>query len=101
MKKKSYQMKEKVWLYPGDFANWHFINITKECGQEIKENFGKGAKGFGSLPVEVTIGKTMWKTSIFPDKRIGTYILPLKAKVRKTEDIKAGDIITFSILLLV
>lgn len=93
-------MTEKVWVYPGDFANWHFVTLTKKVGQEIKETYGKSARGFGSLPVEVTIGTTVWKTSIFPDKRVGSYILPLKAKVRKQEDIEAGEPVTFTIKLL-
>ncbi len=100
MEKSSYTMKEKVWLYPGDMANWHFVTLTKKVGQEIKEKRGKSARGFGSLPVEVSIGKTVWKTSIFPDKRVGSYLLPLKAQVRKKEDIEAGDLVKFSIVLL-
>ncbi|MBP6924467.1 MAG: DUF1905 domain-containing protein [Candidatus Pacebacteria bacterium] len=100
MKSKIYTMTEKVWLYPGESANWHFVTLTKKIGQEIKLTFGKNARGFGSLPVDVTIGATTWKTSIFPDKYSGSYILPLKAKVRKLEDIEAGELVTFSIVLL-
>jgi hypothetical protein len=99
MKKPIYKMTEKVWIYPGDFANWHFVTLTKKVGQEIKEKYGKNARGFGSLPVEVTIGQTTWKTSIFPDKSAGSYLLPLKAKVRKLEDIEAGETGAFSIRL--
>ncbi|MEY2665451.1 MAG: hypothetical protein RLZZ480_556 [Candidatus Parcubacteria bacterium] len=93
-------MTEKVWVYPGDFANWHFVTLTKKIGQEIKETKGKSARGFGSLPVEVVIGATTWKTSIFPDKRVGSYLLPLKAQVRKKEDIESGESVTFTITLL-
>lgn len=92
-------MTEKVWLYPGDMAAWHFITLTKSVGQEIRESYGKNARGFGSLPVEVTIGNTTWKTSIFPDKRVGSYLLPLKAKVRKSEEIEAGDTVEFKVTL--
>ncbi len=98
--KKTYTMTEKVWLYPGESANWHFVTLTKAIGQEIKATFGKQAKGFGSLPVEVKIGTTVFKTSIFPDKRVGSYLLPLKAKVRKAEDIEAGEPVTFTVTLL-
>ena len=42
-------------------------------------------------------GKTTWKTSIFPDKKSGTYLLPLKADVRRREGIGAGDRITSSL----
>lgn len=93
-------MTEKVWIYPGDFANWHFVTLTKKVGQEIKETYGKNVRGFGSLPVEVTIGQATWKTSIFPDKRAGSYLLPLKAQVRKKEDIEAGETVAFQITLI-
>jgi hypothetical protein len=76
---------------------WHFLPITKPIGAEIKETYGKSVRGFGSLPVEVVIGKSVWNTSIFPDKYSGSYILPVKAKVRRAEDIDAGEKVKFSI----
>lgn len=93
-------MTEKVFLYPGEVANWHFVPVAKAVGQEIKEKYGKFARGFGSLPVTVTSGKTTWKTSIFPDKYSGSYILPLKAQVRKKEQIEAGEKVTYTVQLL-
>jgi len=95
----TYALTEKVWLYPGETANWHFVTIAKKYGQEIKETVGKNRRGFGSIPVEVTIGKTTWNTSIFPDRHAGSYILPLKAKVRKQEDIEVGDQIQVKIVI--
>ena len=53
--------------------------------------------GFGSVPVIVMIGKTRWKTSIFPDKRSGTYLLPIKAEVRKKENIMSEDIVSVTV----
>lgn len=91
------KMRAKVWLYPG-MAGWHFITLPKTRGQEIKELFGnKKIRGFGSIPVMVTIGKTSWKTSIFPDKKSGSYVLPIKTEIRKKENISIGDNITFQI----
>lgn len=91
-----YKICEKVWLYPGATA-WHFVSVSKNTSQKIKERYGKHHRGFGSLPVRATIGKTSWKTSIFPDKISGTYLLPLKAKVREREEILNGDIIEFTL----
>lgn len=99
MKKSSYTMKEKVFIYPSEVAAWHFIPVTRKIGQSIKETNGKSVRGFGSLPVEVSIGSSTWNTSIFPDKYSGSYILPLKASVRKKEDILAGELVTFTITL--
>lgn len=92
----SYKMSAKVWQYPG-MAAWHFATLPKEQSDEIKKNFGAFKRNWGSLPVAVTLGKTTWKTSIFPDKKIGAYLLPLKADVRKKEGIEHGDTITFSL----
>ncbi len=96
-KKTLYKLKSEVWLYPGESANWHFISVPKRESEEIKKNFAKNQRGWGSLPVMVTIGKTSWKTSIFPDKKSGTFLLPLKADVRKKEGIYKGDKISFTL----
>ena len=78
---------------------WRFLTVPKKESTEIKEKFGKYAKGWGSLPVSVTIGKTTWNTSIFPDKKSGSYLLPLKAKVRKAEDIFDDSVVKFTVTL--
>ena len=44
------------------------------------------------IPASVRIGKTEWKTSLWPkDDR---YIVPIKASVRKAEDLEEGDTVT-------
>ncbi len=93
-----YKIKSKVWLYPG-MAGWHFVGVPKKESEDIKK-VSNVKKGFGSVPVMVTIGKTRWKTSVFPDKRSGTYLLPLKAEVRKKENIFPEDTISFTIELI-
>jgi hypothetical protein len=96
--KKVYKFRSKVWLYPG-MAGWHFVGIPKKESEEIKSK-QKVRAGFGSIPVMVTIGKTKWKTSIFPDKRSSTYLLPLKAEVRKKESIFSEDTISLTLELM-
>ncbi|MBI4080555.1 MAG: DUF1905 domain-containing protein [Candidatus Levybacteria bacterium] len=96
MKYNQYEIRNNVWLYPG-MAGWHFVSIPQDISEDIKNNFGNRKRGWGSLPVIVTIGKTSWRTSIFPDKKVGGYLLPLKAEVRKKEGIVAED--TVSLLL--
>jgi hypothetical protein len=95
MQRKSiFKLRSKVFCYPG-MAGWHFIGVPKKQSVEIKKHFGAHAKGWGSLPVEVILGKTHWETSIFPDKKSGTYLLPLKATVRKKEQAEHDDVISF------
>jgi hypothetical protein len=86
MQKRRYQFSAAVWIYPG-VSGWHFLSVPKKLSAEIKKTFSAYARGWGSLPVAVTIGKTMWQTSIFPDAKSNTYLLPLKAVVRKKEHI--------------
>lgn len=101
VKKKAYKFKEKVWLWGYDTdAPWHFISVPKNETSKIKEDFGKFARGWRSLRIEAKIGKTVWRTSIFLDSRTESYLLPLKASVRKSEEIIAGDTVSLLIKIL-
>lgn len=94
MEPKTYTIKGSVWLYPGENAAWHFFTIPKKVTLEIDKVHKSKKRGWGSLRVEAKIGDTIWKTSIFPDRKAGTYMLPIKASVRKAEDIEANDQVT-------
>ena len=96
MKHTQYKIKSRVWLYTG-MAAWHFVTIPVEISEDIKKGFGDRTREWGSLPVEVTLGNANWNTAIFPDKRLGAYLLPLKAEIRKKEKISANDMINFLI----
>lgn len=80
----------EVWEHDGPGA-WHFVSVPEADADEIEEAFGHAAKGFGSLRVDVTIGRTSWSTSIFPDRKRGTYVLPVKKAVRDTQRLAAGS----------
>lgn len=88
---KPFTFNAKIWLYPGESANWHFVTLDK-AGAEIvkKSQEGEKRKGWGSVKVTATIGSTSWKTSVFPDKQSGSYLLPIKAAVRKKEKVGHG-----------
>ena len=92
----SFTFTDKCWLWQGKGA-WHFITLPKDKSEEIKffsENMHGKRRGWGSVRVLVTVGNTSWETSIFPDSKRGTYLLPMKADVRKKEKITAGDKVT-------
>lgn len=92
----TYKLESNVFVYPGMSA-WRFLGLPKKLAQEIKKKHGSRTKGWGSLPVSVRIGKTIWDTSIFPDKKSGSYLLPLKAKVRKAEGIFDDSNVSFTL----
>ncbi len=93
-----FSFKAKIWLYEGKAA-WYFASLPKGMSAKIKAIFGGMKRGWGSLPVLVTLGKTQWRTSIFPDSKRGAYLLPLKAEVRRQEKAKVNDTRFFQIEL--
>ena len=97
MIQKKFKMKARVWLWPGETGAWYLATLPKNISKEIRTVFGVLERGWRSLPVVATIGKTHWKTSIFYDSKRGAYIFPLKFEVRRKENIFEGNTITFSI----
>jgi hypothetical protein len=79
-----------LWLHPGADA-WHFLSVPREISADISDLSAGVRRGFGSVRVAVTVGGTSWRTSVFPDSRQGTYLLPVKKEVRKVERLTAGD----------
>lgn len=95
----NYQVKAKVWLYPG-IGGWHFVTIPIKQSKIIRALYSNKARSFGSISVSVTIGKTQWKTSLFPDKKSKSFLFAIKAEVRKKENISVDDIIIAKIVIL-
>ena len=89
----------ELWEWQGQAA-WYFVSLPKEYYGEIKLISATTKRGFGSVRVEAVIGKTKWRTSIFPDNKSGSYLLPVKKEVRKSESIDAGEQISVKIRLL-
>lgn len=98
-KKKTYTITAKLWIYPGEQVNWHFLTVPKKESTEITNTYGSVRRGWGSLPVTVAIKKSVWQTSVFPDKKSGTYLLPVKAKIRTETGIESGDSVRFVLTL--
>lgn len=85
-----------VWLWQGDSA-WHFVSLPENISDEIADLMEGRLRGFGSVRVEVTSKGTTWSTSIFPDTKRGTYILPLKKQVRRELDVSEGSRVTLTL----
>ena len=79
--------------------SWHFVTVPEELADVIRLSSGP-PRAFGSVRVEATIGDTRWQTSVFPDRRRGTYLLPVKRSVRSAEDLDVDDVVQVSIRIL-
>ncbi|MFN3257134.1 MAG: DUF1905 domain-containing protein [Ilumatobacter sp.] len=85
-----YRFDAELWEWEAK-ASWFFISVPHEVADEIEERFGRVAGGFGSVRVEVTVGASTWRTSIFPSKVEATYVLPIKKAVRVAERLEPGS----------
>jgi len=88
-----------VWEHDGDGA-WHFLSLPHAEADEIEATAAGARRGFGSVRVEVTIGSTTWRTSVFPDKKRATYVLPVKKAVREAEGLVAGSEVAVQLRVL-
>lgn len=94
-----YQCQAKLFLYPSEYAAWHFLVVDSTTSDRIRTGSTHSVKGFGSVPVTVIIGNTTFETSIFWSAREKQYLLPVKAKVRQLEQLEAGDRVDFSFVV--
>ncbi|MDP5184646.1 DUF1905 domain-containing protein [Blastococcus sp. BMG 814] len=79
-----------LWLHDGP-AGWHFLTLPPEVADDVRELGAAARAGFGSVRVTATVGGTSWQTSVFPDARSGSFVLPVKKPVRAAEGLRAGD----------
>lgn len=80
-----------IWYWRGP-APFFFVTIPEEHSRNIKAVSALVTYGWGVIPVYVRIGRTDFKTSLFP--KDGLYLVPLKDSVRKAEDLEEGDEVT-------
>ncbi|MDO8337801.1 MAG: DUF1905 domain-containing protein [Microcella sp.] len=70
---------------------WHFVAVPEPISDEIAARMEGFTRGFGSVRVQVRIGGSEWATSVFPDSKMGVYLLPVKKPVRQAEGLTAGS----------
>ena len=85
------EFEDIIWYWHGP-SPWYFVTVPEEESHNLKAISGFVTYGWGMIPVNVRIGKTEWKTSMFP--KDGHYIVPIKASVRKAENLEEGDTVT-------
>jgi uncharacterized protein DUF1905 len=95
---------DRAWTFEAElwsseqFAAWAFVTLPAEVGDDVRLLSGP-PRGFGSVRVEVTVGGSTWRTSVFPDKARG-YVLPVKSLVRRREELELGDRVELALALV-
>ena len=73
------------WRGPAPF---YYVALPDWVVDEIAVVARAVTYGWGMIPVEATIGRTTWTTSLYPKQ--GGYLLPVKDAVRTAETVVVG-----------
>jgi len=82
-----FAFKAKSWQHASP-GGWYFVSLPKDLAKEIREALKSEEEGWGRLKAIAKIGNTEWSTAIWFDTKKKTYLLPLKAEIRKKEQVK-------------
>ncbi len=93
-----YEFSSPVWQWRARSDAWYFVSVPEDASDEITARSEGLRGGFNSVPVQVTVGRTSWRTSIFPGGD-GRYSLPLKKAVRVAEGIELDSVVDVTIEL--
>ena len=92
-----FQFDGKIWFWKGP-SPFYFVTVPETQSRDLKALSGAVTYGWGMIPVTAQIGKTEWKTSLFP--KDGRYLLPLKDSIRKAEQLNEGGEVTIHLHVL-
>jgi hypothetical protein len=87
-----FEFEAELWRWQARTDSWVFVALPEDVSDEIAD-LPLPPAGFGSVKVEVTLGASRWSTSVFPDASRKTYVLPVKAAVRRAEKVDVGDVV--------
>ena len=90
----NFEFSGEIWFWRGP-APWYFVTVPEKQSHELKAIMGSVTYGWGMIPVKAWIGKTEWKTAMFPKE--GRYIVPIKTTVRRAEKLEEGDEVSIRI----
>lgn len=79
------------------YSQWYFASLPKKISEEIRRAHKGDEEGWGRLKAMVRIGNSEWKTAIWFDKKHETYLLPVKAEIRKKENLAVDQVIEIKI----
>jgi len=94
----SWRFDAELWASES-VGSWVFLTLPPEVSDDVRLLSGPPT-GFGSVRVEVTLGASTWRTSVFPDKARG-YVLPVKSAVRRREGLELGDRVRVALVLVI
>ena len=93
-----YDFEAKIWRHNVQ-GGWFFVSLPNKTSNEIRENLKWQEEGWGRMKAQAIIKGIEWDTAIWFDKKKDTYLLPLKADIRKKAGLELGQSITISVFV--
>ena len=78
---------------------WTFVALPKELSREIRDSFKWLEEGWGRMKITAKLGSSEWQTAVWFDTKQGVYLLPIKAAIRKKENVVLGGDVKITITL--
>ena len=78
----AYEFATHMWQHnsPG---GWYFVSLPQNMSEEIRSHLKWQEEGWGRMKAVAQIGNNEWETAIWFDTKMKTYLLPIKAAIRK------------------
>lgn len=94
-----YEFAAKVYHYSSspEMTGWTLVKLPKELSVEIRQLFKGLEEGWGRMKVNSKVGNSEWQTAIWFDTKQETYLLPIKAAIRKKEKIVKDMVVDIAI----
>lgn len=91
-----YQFSAKLWKHTAS-GGWHFVSLPVTLAVEIRSHLKWQEEGWGRLKAKAKIGEYQWDTAIWYDTKHATYLLPIKADIRKKENMDVDSTIAVTV----
>lgn len=72
----------KIWKHNAT-GGWYFASLPKRISHEIRANLKWQEEGWGRMKVTAECNEIIWETAIWFDTKKQSYLLPIKAEVRR------------------
>lgn len=87
-----------MWKHDAS-GGWFFVSLPKEISKEIREHLKWQEEGWGRMKASANVNGLKWDTAIWFDKKLDTYLLPIKADIRRKASLNSDDKISVSIII--
>ncbi len=91
---RSFAFDATLYLWEARTDSWVFADLPFDIADEIEDAQTGPRRGFGAVKVDVALGGSTWRTSIFPSKERRTFVLPVKRAVLRAEGLGPDSRVT-------